>query len=339
MKKRGKFHRKVILGIELEGYTILTPQYVVSRKIARHRKGTGEKGERFTRDWSIGTEYNGRPFSTLREGFFLLKTGLRKYNTELYRSKKKSAHGRQIFLVGGWNDRFAGAHIHISLADRKLTLHEAKRIADYLHDHLPLVIAVAANSPVWADKITGFASNRVLKGSKKYFRPIARRGLSSREFDEMTFSRERASKPATLEIRVMDSNIPEFVITSACIIKALVLAYLRRKKITNILTPYRYLRSRTEAARNGMNARLCWNDEWLSAPEYLDRFVWMYRKEIKEMDIPYEIWTSLKMLKKGVGGADMLRNASEKAYKVHPQTWERRFAKRYTRAIQQVLSG
>ena len=249
MRKRSSFHRKIVMGVELEGYSILTPEYTVSRKIARHRPGTSEKGERFTRDWSIGTEYNSRPFSTLREGFFLLKTGLRKYNTELYRSKKKSVHGRQIFLVGGWNDRFAGAHIHLSLADRKLKLTEARKIAAYLHDHMPLVIALSANSPVWADKITEYASNRVLKGSKKYFRPILRNGLSIREFDEMTFSKGRVTKPATLEIRMMDSNIPEFVIASACVIKALVLAYLRRKKIANSLTSYRYLRSRTEAAR------------------------------------------------------------------------------------------
>ncbi len=298
MKKNTEFHRKIVLGVELEGYTILTPGCVISRKMAFHRKGIGEKGERFSRDWSIGTEYNSRPFSTIREGFFLLKSGLRKYNTALYRSKKHSRKGRQIFLVGGWNDRFAASHIHLSIADRPLSYPEAKKIAAALHDHLPLLIAMTANSPVWGDVITEFASTRVLRGRKKYFHPIVRTGLTKREFDEMVYSRGRKTKPPTLEIRVMDSNIPEFVIAAACVVKACALACLRHKKISNRLTHYQYLKSRQEAARRGMAARLCWNREWISAMDYLDRFVWCYRDELKKMDIPHEIWMVLKLLKK-----------------------------------------
>jgi hypothetical protein len=339
MKKNGILHRKIVMGVELEGYTILKPQFLISRKMAFHRKGIGEKGERFTRDWSIGTEYNSRPFTTIREGLFLLKTGLRKYNTSLYRSQTRSRKGRQIFLVGGWNDRFAGAHIHLSLADRAMKYGEAKKIAAYLHDHLPLLIAVTANSPVWDDTITGLAANRVLRGSKKYFHPIVRDGLTKREFDEITYSHGRVTKPPTLEIRVMDSNIPEFVIAAACIVKALVLAYLRRKKSANVLSHYRYLRSRQDAARKGMQAKLCWNDEWLPAAEYLDRFFWVYRKELKEIHLPYEMITVFRLLKKGINGSQIIREAAQKAYAAHPQTWQKRFAKRYDRAMQQIVSG
>lgn len=333
------YQERVVMGVELESYTIQTPTNIISRQRAIHRKGTSEKGERFTRDWTIGTEYNSRPFSTIREGLFLLKTGLRKYNSRLYRSKGASQKGRQIFLVGGWRDRFAGAHIHISVAGRVLSFVEAKKIAARIHDHLPLLIAMGANSPVWADEITPLASNRVLKGSKKYFYPIMRYGLKRKEFDEMTFSRGRKTKPPTLEVRVMDSNIPEFVMAAACVVKACVLAALRNKKITNRLSHYRYLRSRQNAARNGMRAKLCWNGEWMSASDYLDRLVWTFRREFKEMDIPQEIWVVFKLLKRGVNGSHILAQAAMSAHKRHPQTWQRRFAKKYAAAIEELLDG
>src|SRR3972149_5278405 len=94
------YHKKIILGVELESYTIDVPANAISRKKAKHRKGIGEKGERFTRDWSIGTEYNSKPFATIREGFFLLKAGLRKYNTRLYRTLSRSKLSRPAFLAG-----------------------------------------------------------------------------------------------------------------------------------------------------------------------------------------------------------------------------------------------
>lgn len=333
------FHKRIVSGIELEGYTILTPSFRVSRKMAFYRKGTAEKGERFTRDSSIGTEYNSRPFSTVREGYFLLKAGLRKYNTSLYRSKSPERKGRQVFLVGGWRDRFAGTHIHLSVEGMKLARADAVKLAEHLHDHIPLLVAITANSPVWAGKITQHASNRVLKGTKSYFRPITRKGLTSREFDEMLYSRGRRTKPPTLEIRAMDSNIPEFTMAALCVAKAAALGWLRGRKVTNKISYYRYLRGRVDAARHGMRARLNWNGEWIDTTEYLNRFVWAYREELKAMDIPYEIWTTLKLLKKGHNGASLLLKAAEEAYNEHPQTWQQRFARRYAAAIQTLLSG
>lgn len=334
------FHEKVVIGVELEGYTILLPRYEISRKMAFHRKGVGERGERFVRDWSIGTEYNSRPFNTIREGLFLLKTGLRKYNTQLYGSTSSPRRGRQIFLVGGWRDRFAGAHIHLSIAGRKMSFADAKRLAAHLHDHLPLLIAMTANSPVWADRIGEVASHRVIKGSKKYFHPISRRTLSNKAFDEMTFSnRRRKTKPPTLEIRVMDSNIPEYIMAAACVVKAASLASLRRRPIANNVTYFQYLRGRQDAARRGMRSRLCWNGEWMPATEYLDRVIWAYRRELAEMDIPQEIWVVFKMLKKGFNGSHMLYRAAVNAHRRHPQTWQRRFARLYVNAINSILGG
>lgn len=327
------------MGVELESYTILTPEFRISRELAFPRKGLSEKGERFGRDWSIGTEYNSRPFLTIREGLFLLKAGLRKYSLKLYRSKSRSRKGRQLLLVGGWRDRYAGTHIHMSVAGEKLSKAEAQHLAWHLHDHIPLLVALGANSPVWADEISDLASSRIVRASRIYFRPVKRRELTSRSMDEILYSRGRLTKPPTLELRVLDANVPEFVMAASTVVKAIAMGWLGAKKASNKIPHAAYLKSRTDAARRGMKASLCWNGEWMSAARYLDRFVWTFREELDDMDIPHEVWTTLQLLKRGYNGSRILREAVELAYEEHPQTWQRRFAKRYVTAIDRLLSG
>jgi len=333
------FHRSVTIGVELESYTIVVPDHYVSRQLLFPRKGVSEKGERFTRDWSIGSEYNSRPFRSIREGLFLLKAGLRKYDAGLYRSFSTTHRSRKPLLVGGWRDRFAGTHIHLATAHKPLDRKTAGLFAYHLHDHIPLLIAVGANSPVWGDTITELASNRIIRASKLYFRPGKRRGLTSRSLDEMLFSRGRITKPPTLEIRVMDANIPEYAMAAVCLVKAIVLRALRRKAATNKLRHPAYLETRENAARKGMKAELCWSGRWMSAADYLDRFFWVYRAELAEMDIPQEMWTTFKLLKRGFDGSALLHACAQGAYDEHPQTWQRRFCKRYASAIDLLLSG
>ena len=335
----GQSQEPISLGVELESYTILAPDHQISRQMAFPRKGVGERGERFGRDASVGTEYNGRPFSTIREGFFLLKAGLRKYSLKLYRTKSESRKRRQLLLVGGWRDRFAGAHVHIGMADPELTQERAQHLAYHLHDHIPLLVAVMANSPVWGDELTAIASNRVERASKIYFHPTSRRRLTTREMDEITYSRARKTKPATLELRVMDSNIPEFVMVAACIIKAAALAWRAGRKASNVIPHGPYLKARGDAARRGMKARLCWNGEWLTVRSYLDRFVWVHRDQFEQMDVPQDVWTAFKLLKRGLNGSAILTQAVLRAHAEHPQTWQRRFAKRYVDAIDYLLAG
>jgi Glutamate-cysteine ligase family 2(GCS2) len=332
-------HERVVLGVELESYTIQTPEYRISRELAFPRKGVGEKGERFGRDWSIGTEYNSPPFQTIRQGLFLLKAGLRKYSRKLYRRKSRSRKGRQLLLVGGWRDRFAGTHIHLSLDDGKLAREEARHLAWHLHDHIPLLVALGANSPVWADELTELSSNRIARASRIYFRPVRRAELTSRSMDEIVLSRGRKTKPPTLEIRVMDSNLPEFVMAAACVVKAVALAWRSGRKAANRIPHTAYLRARADAARLGMKSRLCWNGEWMTASRYLDRFVWTFRDELAQMDVPHEVWIALKLLKKGYNGSRIIAEAARLAYEEHPQTWQRRFAKRYVGALDHLLSG
>jgi gamma-glutamyl:cysteine ligase YbdK (ATP-grasp superfamily) len=332
-------HKRVVMGVEIEAYTISLPGHRITRRLASPRRGVGERGERFTRDASIGTEYIGRPFATIREGLFLLKAGLRKYSQKYYERRTRSRQQRQLLLVGGWRDRFAGTHMHLSVAGRELSKDDARRLAGHIHDHIPFLIAAAANSPVWADEITDVASNRVLRASRIYFQPTDRGRLTQKEYDELVYSPGRKRKPPTLEFRVPDSNVPEYVVAVAAFVKAIALDWLRGRGMSNRLTRTEYMRSREVAAVDGMKARLCWRGEWIPAPRYLDRFVWAHRDSLEDMDLPEEVWTTLRLLKRGWTGAAILRAAARHAYEEHPQTWQARFARRYVSALDELLSG
>ena len=71
--RQKRIKRAISMGIELESYSISVPDCRISRELHFPRRGIAEAGERFTRDVSIGTEYNSRVFHTIREAFFLLK--------------------------------------------------------------------------------------------------------------------------------------------------------------------------------------------------------------------------------------------------------------------------
>lgn len=329
----------MVAGVEIESYTISLPEYDITRELAFPRKGVGERGEHFRRDWSIGTEYNSRPFKTIREGLFLVKAGLRKYSHHHYRSKNDSQRGKQLLLVGGWRDRFAGAHIHLSIAGQTLDKADARHLAGHIHDHIPFLIAMGANSPVWAEELTNLASNRIVKASKIYFKPIRRGELTMRSMDEMLFNRSRVTKPPTLEVRVLDANVPEYLLAAVCVVKAVALAWLAGKKSEQRIPHAAYLRARNAAAERGMKAVLDWNGSPIPATKYLDRFLWTYREELDMMDIPHELWSVFKLLKRGWNGSALLHAAARAAYNEHPQTWQRRFAKRYVKALDALLAG
>jgi hypothetical protein len=332
-------HRSVIAGLELEAYSIRLPDYTIGRQLVPPRRGTSEKGERFSRDSTIGTEYNSRPFETIREGYFLLRSGLRKYGSRRYRSRKASVSGHELLLVGGWTNRFAGAHIHLSLADRDLSKATAKKLAWHVHDHIPFLIAMGANSPVWGNRITDVASNRIVRATRKYFRPVARGELYQRMYDEMLFNRPRKTKPGTLELRVLDANLPEFVMAASCMVKAVALNWLAGGAATNRIPSADYIRARQDAAERGVRAKLCWNGQWVTVPRYLDLFVWAHRHFLDEMDIPEEIWTAIKLVKRRINGSTLVGQATRLAYEEHPRAWERHFAERYVEGLNELLSG
>jgi hypothetical protein len=331
--------RRVIIGVEVEAYSIALADYAIGRRTSRPRPGLSEAGERFTRDTSIGSEYNSRPFATVREALFLLKSGLRKYLRDLYRGEVDDDDRLIPLLVGSWTNRYAGTHLHVSFADRELEEEDAVSFATHLHDHIPMLIAMGANSPVWDKRMTTRASNRVVRGSDSYFAPLERGVLTSKDLQEMRFAPGRKTKPPTVELRVLDSNIPEYVVACLAVVKAIALRWLESREDVNAVPPDMYLAARADAAERGMRCRLPWRGELMPAGSVIDRFLWEYRDEIGMMDIPDEVFTTFKLIKRGFNGARVIRRAVHQARQEHVQTWQRRFAKWYSEGIEQLLSG
>jgi len=329
--------RAVTLGIELETYSIAVPSYRISRELKFPRRGAAEKGERFTKDATIGSEYNSRPFSTIREAFFLLKNGLRKYIH--FRSSRRDRDYHTLFPVGAWIDRFAGCHIHSAFGKRKLTFRQARLLSRRIHDHIPFIIALTANSPVWRDRVTNNASNRLLLATKKYCKVIRRAALTNHHYNELTYNKGGKRKIPTLEIRVLDSGVPEYILAAACVVKAVALRWLAHKPAPIELGDAAYLRSRDEAIHYGADATLFWNNHALTVPQYVDFFFRKYEEELERMDVPGEVLDVFKYLKRGWNQAAVIRRAAQKSRWRHRPTWEKRFAKRYAAAIEALLDG
>lgn len=328
---------EISMGVELETYSIALPENRICRELHFPKRSTIEPDERFTRDWSIGSEYNSKIFTTLREAFFLLKSSLRKYSN--FHSDNGTQKQLAIFPVGGWIDRFAGSHIHFALGKQGLSYEEAREIAVRLHDHLPFMIALGANSPVWREKITGLASNRLFRGSNKYCKVTRREVLYKDHFREMTFNRGGKKKAPTLEIRVLDSAIPEYLVAVLCVARAVALRWVKNKEALNQCTHTNYLKARDLAIRLGPKAKLVWANHWMRVPNYVDLFFRKYEEELRQMDIPDDVLRVFKYFKKGWNQSEVIREAARRCYKKHRPTWQRQFAKKYASAIKELLDG
>ena len=329
--------RAISIGIELESYSISVPDYRISRELLFPRRGIAEKGERFTKDVSIGSEYNSRVFYTIREAFFLLKNGLRKYIH--LRPSPGAREYRTIFPVGGWTDRFAGSHIHVALGKKKFDFRRAKSLARRIHSHLPFVIALCGNSPVWRGRINQINSNRLLRGSRTYCQVTRPRLLSRHRYRELTYNEGGKRKPPTLEIRVLDAGVPEYILAAVSVVKAIALRWLQKKPAFNQLSHEDYLKARDQAVRYGPEAKLYWNHHELNVPQYVDLFFRKHEDELEQLEIPEEVIHIFKYLKRGWNQATVIRRAAQKSRWFHRPTWERRFAKRYAAAIESLLDG
>ena len=329
--------RAISIGIELESYSISIPDYRISRELLFPRRGIAEKGERFTKDVSIGSEYNSRVFYTVREAFFLLKNGLRKYIH--YRSSPKARERQTLFPIGGWTDRFAGTHIHVALGKKKFDFRRAKSLARRIHNHIPFLIALSGNSPVWRGRVNQIHSNRLLKGTKTYCQ-VTREGLLYRHrYRELTYNEGGKRKPPTLEIRVLDSGVPEYILAAVCVVKAIALRWLQKKPAFNQLTYDDYMKARDQAVRFGPKAKLYWNHHALTVSQYADLFFRKHQDELEQLEIPDEIIDIFKYLKKGWNQSNLIRRAAQKSRWHHLPTWQRRFARRYAAAIESLLDG
>lgn len=336
-KSNDKNCRAISMGVELETYSIALPEYRICRDIQFPRRSIVEKGEKFTKDVSVGSEYNSKIFATIREAFFLLKSSLRKY-TE-FPEENRTGERYVIFPVGGWTDRFAGGHIHLGLGKCGIDYKEAKSLANHLHDHIPFLIALTANSPVWREKLTPYASKRLFRGSETYCRITKRGSLYKHHFREVSYNKGGKKKPPTLEIRVQDSSLPEYITAALCVSRAIAMRWLKHRAALNHSTHENFLKARQQAIRLGAGAKLVWTNHWLSVADYTDLFFRKYEEELDQMDIPDEVIRVFKYLKKGWNQSEMIRNAVLHCQKKHLPTWQRQFARKYSIAIEELLDG
>ena len=155
----------------------------------------------------------------------------------------------------------------------------------------------------------------------------------------MCFSHSLGDKPPTLEIRVPDSNLPQFAVASLGLVKAVCLRWLRGGGAANRIRHKDYLRARSDAAALGMRSRLCWKGQWMPAGRYLERFLLVHREEFEAMDVPDEIDDVFRLARAGFTGSRIIREAVLDVQQSHPRTWQEHFAGRYVRGLQEVLSG
>ncbi|MEM2099975.1 MAG: glutamate-cysteine ligase family protein [Thermoproteota archaeon] len=321
------------IGVEIECYTILIREGKISRRVIIPDVNSSKTEERFTVDKSIGTEYVSRPFRSVREALQAISSGLVKYGDSSIGDKALP------LPVGGWNDRFAGTHFHLGFKDKGLSREEAGSLASYIHDHIPFIIAVSANSPVWRRRITPYSSNRLLRGGGKYCIPVTRGGLNQNHYRELNFNPANKHKHSTLEIRVCDSNIPPYVCTVMTILRILALAWRNGKEPCNNLTHEAYLETRTEAARRGAAAKLYWKGNHVSVGEYLTLLLDNYSEEAGMLDIPKDVVEVFNLLEKNWNNAEALRSAAIKLRGKYGNDWERNMAFKLASALKTILNG
>ncbi len=327
----------ISLGAEVEAYTIDLKKYTISRNFRLPHKGAVEKDESYHRDLSIGIEYASRPFNSIRESLFGIKNGLRKSLVNYREGRRVSKY--TMFFTGTWRERFAATHFHVGLGEEGIEFPEARRICRYLHGHIPLLIALLANSPVYMERITTLDSNRFIHGGDKFFYPLHFGELEREYREEMTFNHSPKKRTPTLEIRPCDANLPEYIVAGLVIIKAVTMACLARSNLSNINRHDVHLLSRSNAARYGPAAVLYWNNRPLRADSYLDRFFREYHGFLSRMEIPPEVIEVFKLFKSGWNGAGIIRRACQRHRRRHPRVWSRYFAKDYAQAISLLLSG
>jgi carboxylate-amine ligase len=165
-----------------------------------------------------------------------------------------------------------GMHVHVGMADPE----EAIRVANGLRLHVPLLIALAANSPFWRGEATGLSSSRI-----PIFRAFPRVGLPPLYTDWADFERRVGllsdsgiiedytylwydvrphPRLGTVEIRAMDSQTRlEHTIALGALVLSLVKHIVESSDSSDgpLDTPWEILdENRWLAARHGLDAEL-----------------------------------------------------------------------------------
>jgi hypothetical protein len=326
-------------GAEVEAHTITLSNLKISRRLTFPPKRALEKSESYHHDRSIGIEYASRPYRSIREALFGIKGGLRKCTAEFHFDRGTRRRNFVLFFTGTWRDHFAGTHFHAGLGPEGIEFEDAEKLSRHLHGHLPFLIALLANSPVYQEQITYTDSNRFVEAHEKYFDSLEPGVLDREMHEEMTFNKSRKKRVPTLEVRPCDANLPEYMAAGMVVIKAVTMAWLARRPVANENSFENHVKARNSAGRRGARARLYWNNRPVTAARYLDRFFKAYAPYLKRMDIPSDVIYTFGLFKQGWNGATILRNTCLRHQRAHPRIWRRLFAEEYAEAVTELVNG
>ncbi len=210
-------------------------------------------------------------------------------------------------------------HVHVGMADPE----EAIFVANGLREHVPLLIALSANSPLWRGAPTGLMSSRV-----PIFRAFPRVGLPPHFADWEDFVRrvERMSdggliedytylwydvrphpRLGTVEIRAMDSQtrVEHTVALSALVISLVKLLVEQfQQGADQIEPPWEILdENRWLAARHGLEAELLEHStgERVGVRELTERMLQRLAGHARELDCAEQLDGVRDLLQSGNG--------------------------------------
>jgi hypothetical protein len=334
-------------GVEIESY-LIKDDIILEKAYVLPIEDVIEPGEAFTDDMTIGNEYISPVFDDINEGLFLLKNGLRKYRVFL---EERAEH--QIGLFGTWLSDPAGTHMHVALGEEGIKKEIARELMVYIHDYLPLIIALCVNSPVFPSRVkqrprlTSHPSNRLLNYASEHCKSISKeeiREMRSNHWVEINYNalKARTDKPPTIEIRLPDSNIPEFIIAGVEVLRVLTIACLSGKESPNQLSFQNYQKAKRSAIRYGVRGQLYWDNYKVKTSTYIDKFFDEFSEEIEKEDPIDEILDIFRLAKLGWTNADIMAesiNYIRSVYSSKKFNWRKQFLRQYTEALAALLDG
>lgn len=334
-------------GVEIESYLIKNDEIVKKAYTLPIKEAIEfESGESFVEDISIGNEYISPVFDDVNEGLFLLKNGLRKY-----RAFTNERAEYQIGLFGTWWKDPAGTHIHIGLGDEGISKNDARSLMVYLHDYLPFIIALCNNSPVYPGrftkqpKLTTYPSNRLRVYANQHCKSVTKSTIQKMLSDhwvEINYNDYRKDKPPTIEIRLADSNLPEYVIAAVTILRILTIAHLSGKPPYNELSFKNYQISKRRAIRSGVTGSLYWNNRKMKMATYIDKFFDTFQEEIETEAPNKDILEVFKLAKLGWNSSTILSQSIKNINRIFSSkkfNWRNQFIRQYNEALSSLLDG
>jgi carboxylate-amine ligase len=213
-------------------------------------------------------------------------------------------------------------HVHVGMPDPETAIDAANR----MRSHLPLLQALAANSPYWHGRDSGFATARaqLFRGYPRAIVPRAfadwddyatsvEHWVAAAEISDYTFlwwDLRPHPKLGTIEVRAMDAQArPRAVLGLAALIHALAVASADGQGA--IESAEAITESTFRAGRDGLDARLWWKDGMRPAREVAAETLALaraYAAEVGEDDALGEVE---RILAEG-NGADRMRAAHER---------------------------